>query len=325
MIEGFVNNPEGEAAIKKKSRISTILMILIFTFLLLTVILLFYLVFYIKTKTISDDDDDEDEKKEGKEEDNKQQNQISERAPIIGITGMRLGEEETLYTSDQTQIHYIAAIEKAGGIPLSLPVLQNFNSDIIKRQVETVDAIIIQGGLDVNPELYGEEPSELLGEINKQTDDFLMEVIKQAEIRKIPILGICRGLQILNVYYHGSLYQDLSLANLESNSHRQNESSSCDFKHTITIEKNTYLKNMFPNKDVLYVNSYHHQAIKKLGDKLIVDAKAPDGIIESIHLNDENHWVFGTQFHPEQHLRCKNDFLPIFSELILQAKKKMDI
>ena len=323
MIEGFANSPEGKDSNEKKSGASTILIILtlISIFLLLSVILSFYLVFYIKSNIESDDDDVDDKKEE--KEDNKQQNNISNRPPIIGITGMRKHQDETLYSSDQTQIHYIAAIEKSGGIPLSLPVLQNFNSEIIRRQVETVDAIIIQGGWDVNPALYDEEPSELLGKVDKRTDNFLMEVIRQAEIRKIPVLGICRGLQILNVYYGGSLYQDLSYANLPSNSHRQDENLSCDSKHTITIENNTYLKKMFPKKDILYVNSYHHQAIKKLGNRLIIDAKAPDGIIESIHLDDESQWVFGTQFHPEQHLRCKNDFLPIFSELIQQAKKRM--
>lgn len=321
MIEGFVNSPEGEGSIQKRPRLPIIIMILIFIFLLLTVILLFYLVFYIKTKTISDDDD-EDEKKEA----NQQQNKISDRAPIIGITGMRLTQEETFYTSDQTQIHYIGAIEKSGGVPLSLPVLQNFNSEIIKRQVESVDAILIQGGLDVNPALYNEKPHELLGQIDEKTDDFLMEVIRQAEIRKIPILWICRGLQILNVYYGGSLFQDLSLTEkLESNAHKQNDSLTCEPKHTITIENNTYLKKMFPNRDILYVNSFHHQAINKLGKNIVVDARAPDDIIESIHLNDESHWVFGVQFHPEQHLRCKNDFLPIFSEFIEQAKKRMNL
>ena len=314
MIEGFVNNPEDQTSLRKSSRISTILIILIFIFLLLLVILVFYLVFYIKSKTISDDDDDNK---------NTENTGKSDRPPRIGITGMRINNVETMRTSDETQIHYIEAVEKAGGIPLSLPVLQSFNPEVIRRQIEAVDGIIIQGGLDVNPELYNEERDASVDLINEQTDDYLIELIKQAEIMKIPILGICRGLQILNVYYGGTLFQDIKYAGLEDGAHKQDEDKYCEIKHNITVKDDSYLKEMFPNTDILYVNSFHHQAIKDLGNNLDVDARAPDGIIESIHLKDKNHWVFAVQFHPEQNLRCNNYFLPIFNALIEQAKKNI--
>lgn len=110
-------------------------------------------------------------------------------------------------------------MEKEGGIPITLPVLQTFNSEIIKRQVEAVDAILIQGGLDLTPSLYNEESKPEIGKTDIQTDNFLIEIIKQAVDGKIPILEICSGLQILNVAFGGNLYQDLKYAGLESNSH----------------------------------------------------------------------------------------------------------
>ena len=314
MIEGLVKNSENEASIKKRAKIPININILLFIFLLLSFSLFIYVIYCIKSNSISHKD------KIVKSFILKSKLN-SNRPPVIGITGMRLNNEDGLYTVDETQIHYIGAIEKSGGVPVSLPVLQTFNSEVIRRQVEAIDGLIIQGGLDVNPELYYEDPAELLETVNKQTDNYLMEVIRKSLIKKIPILGICRGMQILNVYFGGSLYQDLSYNNgMDSNAHRQDENNSCDSKHEIIIEKNTYLQKMFPKKETLKVNSYHHQAVNRLGDKIIVDAKAPDGIIESIHLDDENQWVFGVQFHPEQLLRCSNDFLPIFSEFISQAK-----
>ena len=218
-----------------------------------------------------------------------EEKKISDRAPIIGITGMRIPDgEETLYTADQTQIHYILAVEKSGGIPISLPVLQSFNSETIKRQVELIDALLIQGGLDVSPSLYNEDPVKELELTDIQTDNYLIEVIKQAVERKIPILGICRGIHILSVAFGGNLYQDLKYANLDSNAHRQPFNDTCSYKHTINVEKNSVLSKIFPNNETLYVNSLNHQAIKDLASKFIVDSKSDNGIIEAMHLNDEN-------------------------------------
>lgn len=303
MLEGF--NKLDDNVETKSSKLPTILILVIFIFILVILGLTIYLV--VKSK---DDDDD-----------NIEQKSTQDRVPIIGITGMRLPDgDESLYSTDQTQIHYIAAVEKSGGIPISLPVLETFNSETIKRQVELIDALIIQGGLDVTPSLYNEEPKPELGLTDFQTDKFLIEVINQAFERKIPILGICRGLQILNVAFGGNLHQDLIYAGLASDAHKMPENETCSYKHTIKVKKNSILSKMFPNNETLYVNSFHHQAINKLSENFEIDAKSDDGIIESIHFKDESQWIFGVQFHPEQHLRCNNDFLPIFKELIKQAR-----
>lgn len=247
--------------------------------------------------------------------------EINFQAPIIGITGMRWPDEkkEDMHQMDKTQVHYIEAVQKSKGIPIVLPVLEEFNTETIKRQVSLVDAILIQGGIDVTPSLYGEEALPELDITCIKTDKFLLEVIKCAKERKIPILGICKGMQLINVSYGGTLYQDIKYAGLDSKSHRQSEESITKPFHSINIEKNSLLGKIFDNKEKLMVNSYHHQAVKDLGKGLVIDAKADDGIIESIHYDDKSQWILGVQFHPEQLSRNNEDFRAIFSEFIKQA------
>ena len=123
------------------------------------------------------------------------------------------------------------------------------------------------------------------------------------------------------MFFGGTLYQDLKYAGLDSNSHRQISSSiNYYYKHTINIEKDSFLSKMFLHKKVLNVNSYHHQAIKDLAKGIIVDAKFPDGIIEAIHLNDENKWIFGVQWHPERQVRINDECMPIFNTFVDEAK-----
>ena len=134
---------------------------------------------------------------------------------------------------------------------------------------------------------------------------------------RIPILGICKGMQILNVAFGGTLYQDLKYAGLDSDSHRQLDNNKHDYyKHTINVEKNSELSKMFPNKEILNVNSYHHQAIKDLAKGFIIDAKSDDGIIEAIHWDDKKQWIFGVQWHPERQVRINDEFMPIFNTFI---------
>jgi putative glutamine amidotransferase len=131
-------------------------------------------------------------------------------------------------------------------------------------------------------------------------------------------------MQIMNVAFGGTLYQDLSLAGIEVNNHRQQMSELCEVKHNIKIQKNTLMAKIFPANETMGVNSWHHQAVNRLAEGFEVDAWAEDGkIVEAIHYKSDDQWIFGVQFHPEQTMRCgNNDFKPIFDEFIAQAKKK---
>ena len=304
-----------------KSKLSKIpLIILILSFILLLVCLIILIAILVQVK------------KENVKEETPTTPKTTGKTPIIGLTGMRMPEgnetinmTETPLTSDMVQIHYIEAIEKAGGIPIGMPVLQEFNVETIKKQIELVDGILIQGGLDVDPSFYNEERHPLLGQTNVQTDKYLIEVIKQAIGTKIPILGICRGHQILNVALGGNLYQDLSVAGINVSNHRQDLSQLCHTKHSINVNKNSLLSKIFPNNETLQINSFHHQAVNKLGTNIEIDAKSDDGIIESIHYKSDEQWVLGVQFHPEQLMRCEGkEFIEIFKKFIEEAKKYKD-
>ena len=277
--------------------------------------------------------------KDLKESQDQSQGQEQEKktghAPVIGLTGMRVPTNpnetknmtEDALTNDEVQIHYIEAIERAGGIPLSLPVLQTFNIENMKRQIELVDALLIQGGLDVDPSFYQEDRDEKLGQTNIKTDKYLIEAIKIANSRKIPILGICRGMQILNVAFGGNLFQDLSKANISVPTHRQDYTQLCEVKHNISILDNSLMSKMLNGQKTIGVNSWHHQAVDRLAEGFKVDAWADDGkIAEAMHYEgDPDQWIFAVQFHPEQFMRCGNDvFKPIFDEFIKQAKNKRD-
>ena len=243
------------------------------------------------------------------------------KEPIIGIIGMRWPDniEGEMFIMDKTQVHYIDSVQMSGGIPITLPVLEHFDTNIIRSQINLVDGILIQGGVDVTPSLYGEEPVPELDITSKQTDEYILEIIKYAIDRKIPILGICKGMQLINVSFGGSLYQDLKYAGLDSKSHRQSEDSITKPFHSINIEKNSLLNKILPNHEQIMVNSFHHQAVKELGKGLAIDAKADDGIIECIHYDDKSQWILGLQFHPEQLCRSNDEFRAIFSEFVKQA------
>ena len=250
-----------------------------------------------------------------------------DKAPIIGLPGMRWPDniKGEMFIMDKTQIHYIEAVQKSGGIPIILPVLEEFCPETIKRQVSLVDAILIQGGIDVTPSFYGEEPVPELDITCKKTDQFILEVIKCARERKIPILGICKGMQMINVAFGGTLYQDLKYAGIDGKSHKQSFETITSTFHPIIVEKDSLLSKLIPNKEKLNVNSFHHQAVKALGKGLKIDAKAEDGIIEAISYDGNDQWILGLQSHPEQLIRKNDEFKVLFIEFVKQANINKNI
>ena len=150
-----------------RSKVPLFISILLLVFILVSFILIIYIITQLKDIEEKEDKETTDEKKE-ESQGQGQGDKTKGGPPIIGFTGMRvptnanetINMTEDANTADQLQIHYIEAIERVGGIPVSLPVLQSFNPDVIKKQIELVDALVIQGGLDVDPSLYGNETRE---------------------------------------------------------------------------------------------------------------------------------------------------------------------
>ncbi|WP_307992158.1 gamma-glutamyl-gamma-aminobutyrate hydrolase family protein [uncultured Clostridium sp.] len=220
------------------------------------------------------------------------------KKPIIGISSGVFSEmassEYFSYTYCRVDIAYINSVIKAGGVPVILPITSN--EEAIEEQVKILDGIILSGGPDPNPLLFDEEPSEKLGTICVERDDFEMKLINAANKHKKPMLGICRGIQILNIFFGGTLYQDICYAEGTQLKHFQSTSLGA-LTHTIDIEEDSFLYDILGNKTV--TNSYHHQSINKIASDFKLTASSRDGIIEAIEKIDDDSFIIGVQFHPE--------------------------
>ena len=221
--------------------------------------------------------------------------------PIIAITGN--------FVDGETRIadRYYKSIVKAGGIPFIMPPLAD--KDVIINTLDRVDGLLLTGGGDVNPLWVGEEPSPSLRSINRERDEAELLTVSLAYNRNIPILGICRGIQVLASALGGTVDQDIAEA--FSASHRVNNSGQTQHAlikhsqdadrneptHTVKISKDTTLYSIY-NTEYLAVNSMHHQAVRSGGKRFNVSAIAPDGVIEAIESNEFKP-IMGVQWHPE--------------------------
>lgn len=241
---------------------------------------------------------------------------------IIGITGSLLIDEGGMfpgYERAYVNNDYVQSVVAAGGTPFIIPMI--YEEAVIRAQIEMVDAVIMSGGHDVNPLLYGEEPSQKLGGILPKRDTFDTAVIKIAMELKKPILGICRGHQILNVVNGGTLYQDLSFIDGCYIKHNQGALSN-EPTHTTEVIKDTKLNEILGEK--VLTNSFHHLAIKDLAPGFIASAVAKDGVIEAIEKVGEE-FIIGIQWHPEMMTKTHPVMLEIFKKLIKAAKEKKGV
>lgn len=233
--------------------------------------------------------------------------------PVIGLTA----QYEHLVNRKLIQVNntYVDAVIEGGGTPIVLPIVTDM--DKIDNYLDLVDGLILTGGGDVSPLYYGEEPIKEIGSICIDRDKMELELFKRAYERGIPALGICRGLQVINVALNGSIYQDIAVQLPYSIAHVCNDV--LHGFHTINILKDSILYEMF-DKEKLVVNSQHHQSIKDVGENLRIAATTVDGIIESIESTNEI-FVLGVQFHPEAMIYNDKNFIKIFSYFIDRCRK----
>jgi putative glutamine amidotransferase len=218
-------------------------------------------------------------------------------APIIGITCCYDEQNGRVWLSD----HYLKAIIAAGGVPIVLPVVAPVTK--VKQMLNLCSGLLLPGGGDIDPLLFNEEPHPLNGSICPQCDTFELPIALHALQAGMPILGICRGAQVINVVVGGTVCQDIS-SEVEKPLKHMQQAPRWYPTHTIRAVKGSKFEKIIGSEPVK-VNSYHHQIVGKLGKNIIASAYAPDGAIEAIELQDDTRFVLGVQYHPEG--MCKTD------------------
>lgn len=217
---------------------------------------------------------------------------------IIGISANEIIDPgETLYNLPISYLPagYVRAVQEVGGLPLVLPLGK---AEDAKSYVSLIDKLMLTGGQNVTPSLYLKDEKALNEQLSLlERDLFEMALIEEAIKQKKPIFGVCRGMQLINVYLGGTLHQDLSLRQPEPIPHMQDPIERWIATHDIFLERDSLLTPIYGEKAT--VNSFHFQSVKKVGKDLKVTAKSEDGVIESIESSSDNHKILGVQWHPD--------------------------
>lgn len=208
--------------------------------------------------------------------------------PLIGVS---LGYNPTKNSVNNT---YINSILMNGGVPYLIPVTDNV--EVLRQIVAQLDGIVFTGGEDFEPAYFGEENHEKLGEVNVTRDTYDLTLFKLATDRNIPTLGICRGLQLINVAMGGTLYQDLPAEKPSDINHRQEEAGTVP-THSVSVVDGSVMHQILGEKEI-QVNTFHHQAIEKLAPGLKIVGWSNDSVPELIEAYPHRQ-ILGTQFHPE--------------------------
>lgn len=212
--------------------------------------------------------------------------------PVIGLTSnieMLNGNlSYTLYLS------YAEAVYRAGGTPIVLPL---GNEELVETWVNMCDGILLTGGNDVHPFHYGHSAHDELGLTTPDLDQSQIMIIQYARQQNKPLFGICRGSHLINIALGGTMIQDIHAEIPDNLNHLDKGSRDKTLTHRVKIDRDSTLFNVLQEEELL-VNSFHHQAIGKLGEGLRCVAIAPDGVKEAIENEDGS--IIGTQFHPEE-------------------------
>lgn len=243
----------------------------------------------------------------------------SGKKPVIGILGLTRMSDPGLYISGEQVFMSgtnVRAVQRNGGVPVVIPV--SALAEDAEAALGFCDGILVPGGDDVTPWYYDEEPLPVIGAFRPDIDDAWMKAGQYALKARIPMLGICKGHQFLNVLMGGSLYQDLSLQEGERIQHLQRFSRTY-LTHHVEVEEGTRLAALLGAGKVK-TNSMHHQSVKRLGKGLKVSARACDGTIEG--LEDEEGLILGVQWHPEDLVDSAPVMNRLFADLVERAGKR---
>ncbi|HZS10351.1 MAG TPA: gamma-glutamyl-gamma-aminobutyrate hydrolase family protein [Blastocatellia bacterium] len=212
--------------------------------------------------------------------------------PLIGITTRLDPAENTYYL----RRYYAEAVAAAGGVPVYIPLIAD--KEYLRALSARLDGLMLSGSnSDLDPVMYGEEPQPRLGSVIPERDETDLLLLEIAEERRLPVLGICFGMQSLNVARGGSLIQDIESQVPGAFKHEQGRPADRP-SHGLKIEADSLLAQL-AGREVTRVNSSHHQAVKDVGNNLRVIARAHDGVIEAVIDTRPDRFVLGVQWHPE--------------------------
>jgi putative glutamine amidotransferase len=236
--------------------------------------------------------------------------------PRIAITGVNRTWDGQ--TRSGVNANYVRSVLAAGGLPVI--IVPDLSPDEAVDLFGDCDGLLLTGGEDVGPSHYGAAPHPKLGGVDPRRDANELALVAEARARDLPILGICRGIQLCNVAFGGTLFQDLPSQRPGAIDH--DPPAQRDVRsHTITMTEHSKLAVILGATE-LAANSFHHQAIDRLGKGLVATATAPDGVIEGVESADPNEWIVAVQWHPEElaHQPDAAD-LKLFAALISAARR----
>ena len=236
------------------------------------------------------------------------------KQPIIGITGNYSDASCTIAEG------YYQSVLKAGGTPLIIPPFTD--KEAMLEVLDRVDGLLFSGGGDLNPLFVGEEPVRELHSINFMRDEQELFLARLAFDRQIPMLGICRGIQMIAVALGGEVYQDIYSQQEGVHLKHSQDLDRSIASHSVNVVKDSVLASVF-GSEKLFVNSFHHQAVKNAGPHLRVSATSPDGVIEAVE-SSEHKSIIGVQWHPECFaLKGDDSMMPLFEWLVGESSSFM--
>ncbi len=225
------------------------------------------------------------------------------RSPIVGVT-LGDGDEPGLHTMRED---YVRSVEQAHAVPVVLPPVR---PEHVEALLERLDGLVLSGGVDLDPSLYGAAPHPRLGRVNRRRDDFELALVREALRRDLPVLAICRGQQVLNVAMGGTLVQDIP-SEWEGAGEHDAAGPRWHRSHEVRLLPGSRLRTLLA-RDSMAVNSFHHQAVDRAGDGLVVSAVCPtDGLVEGLELPGRR-FVVAVQWHPESFWQGPESFQVLF-------------
>jgi len=233
--------------------------------------------------------------------------------PAIGIT---IGYDDRRRDLHILRQDYVRSIEKAGGLPLVLAPIRPADAGEL---LDHLGGLLLSGGSDIDPALYGEKPHPKLSPLVRERDEFELALCREALRRDLPILAICRGHQVLNVATGGTLLQDIP-SEVTGGIDHDPRCERWERAHDVRILQGSRLREIL-GRETVAVNSFHHQAVEKRGEGLVVSAcSAGDAIVEGIEMPDRR-FVLGVQWHPEAFWNRPEGFSSLFEAFVTEAAR----